>query len=132
VNLYLDIDGVLLTKRGALAEGAGTFLRWAVERHEPAWISTRTRDGSIRGALRAFHGLLEPSLIEAVQVARWHTLKTEALPLAARDWLWIDDEILQTERAALADAGALDRFIRIDVNRNPHALVSLRHFTGFV
>jgi len=81
LRLYLDIDGVLLTKRGNLAQGAETFLRWAIGNHEPFWNSTRTRDGSTRGAHRAFHNMLDMELIEAIRPTRWETLKTEPLPI---------------------------------------------------
>jgi hypothetical protein len=125
VKLYLDIDGVLLTKNGALAEGAETFLQWAIDNHEPHWLSTRTRDGSSRGALRAFHGILETELVRAIQPVRWATLKTEALPVWVDGWAWVDDEILHAERAVLVSNDALDRFVQISVNRNPTALLEL-------
>ena len=94
MKLFLDIDGVLLTKRGDLAQGAEAFLRWCIGDHDPFWISTRTRDGSIRGARRAFHNMLDMELIEAIRPTRWETLKTEPLPIGSHDWFWIDDEIL--------------------------------------
>lgn len=125
MKLYLDIDGVLLTKGGALADGAEAFLRWAIAAHDPFWISTRTRDGAQRGALRAFHGLLAPELVRAIRPARWRTLKTEALPVRADGWAWIDDEILHAERAVLADNGALGRFVRVNVDCDPAILFEL-------
>ncbi len=123
MRLYLDIDGVLLTKRGDLANGAEAFLRWAIANHEPVWLSTRTRDGTHRGALRAFHGLLDPALIEAVAPALWDTLKVEALK---GDWRWLDDELLYTERNWLARNNALHRFVRINLKLAPDVLLSLR------
>jgi len=50
LRIYLDIDGVLLTKDGNLAQGAETFLHWAIGNHEPFWNSTHTRDRSTRRA----------------------------------------------------------------------------------
>jgi hypothetical protein len=35
MKLFLDIDGVLLTKRDSLAEGAEAFLQWAIETQDP-------------------------------------------------------------------------------------------------
>jgi hypothetical protein len=126
MQLYLDIDGVLLTKRGVLSEGAETFLRWCVGKHDPFWISTRTRDGSIHGALRAFHNLLDPDLVEAIRPTRWETLKTECLPIASHNWLWLDNEILHAERAVLTSYNALDHFIQVNVDHEPAALVELQ------
>ena len=131
MKLFLDIDGVLLTKRGSLAEGAEAFLLWAVENHKPYWISTRTRDGTHRGALRAFHGKLDPQTIQTVRPARWDTLKTEALPLGSRNWVWIDDEILHTEQAILIAGGALDRFVQVNIDKDPCALIELPKMSIF-
>ena len=125
MQLYLDIDGVFLNKRGDLADGAEECLRWAVKRHEPYWISTRTRDGTLRGALRAFHSLLDEALVRSIRPIRWNTFKTESLPLDEADWLWIDNEILPTEKVALLRYRVMDRFVRVDVDRNPTALMDI-------
>ncbi len=94
-------------------------------------VSTRTRDGTHRGALRAFHGKLDPQTIQTVRPARWDTLKTEALPLESRNWVWIDDEILHTEQAILIAGGALDRFVQVNIDKDPFALIELPKMSIF-
>ena len=132
MKIFLDIDGVLLTKYGDLAAGAKKFLLWAIEHHETYWISTRTRDGSHRGALQAFHGKLDPEVIKAIRPTSWNILKTDALPLGSRDWVWIDDEILHAERDVLISDGSLGRFIQINFDKNPDALAALNEHPIFV
>ena len=94
MRLYLDIDGTLLTKQGTLAEGAEAFLQWATLEHVVYWLSTRTRDGTGRGAEQAFTGLLPSELIAAVHGVAWNVAKTEALPFERNNWVWLDDEIM--------------------------------------
>ena len=125
MRLFLDIDGLFLTIRGELAEGTELFLKWAIEHHQPYWISSRTRDGSHTGAVNAFYNCLEPSLIQSIPTAKWNTLKTEALPLRSHDWVWIDDELLATEREVLKDSDNLDRFVRVNIDRNSNAVLEL-------
>ena len=73
----------------AVLDHLGQRHKPSIENHEPYWISTRTRDGSHRGALRALHRKLDPGTIQPI---RWNVLKKEALPLGTRDWVWIDDD----------------------------------------
>ena len=58
-------------------------------------------------------------------------MKTEALPLGSHDWVWIDDEILHTERTILSAAGALDRFVQISIDKDPCALIGLPNMSIF-
>ena len=131
MKLFLDIDGVLIDKYGNLADGAVSFLQWAINNHEPYWISTRTRDGTHRGALIGFHGKIDETIIKAIQPVRWRTLKTEAVPIENLDWVWIDDELLHAERAVLEGSGALDRFIQVKIDQNPSALSVLPNLPIF-
>ncbi len=75
-KLYLDIDDTLL-RHGQLLPGAEDLLRWAVERYDCFWLTTRDNQG-YDGILRAFHDLLDESLIRKIKPTRWQTLKTES------------------------------------------------------
>ncbi|MDX1424204.1 MAG: hypothetical protein R3322_13760 [Kiloniellales bacterium] len=41
------------------------------------------------------------------------------------DWAWVDDEILRAEKAGLGDNGALGRFVRLNVDRDPAIVFAL-------
>ena len=57
-KLYLDIDGVLLTRDGSLANHSTEFLRWAVENFECYWLTTRDRNG-LENIISAFKNQLQ-------------------------------------------------------------------------
>ncbi|CCQ74194.1 hypothetical protein [Magnetospira sp. QH-2] len=126
MKMFLDIDGVLLTRQGGLSVGAEIFLRHIVDKHEAYWLSTRTNNGTLDGARKAFHGLLHINLIERIQPVRWTTLKTEALPFGTENWLWIDDELMFVERQQLEAENALGNFLRINLRKQPDILNTLR------
>ncbi len=43
----------------------------------------------------------------------------------ADGWAWVDDEILHAEKAGLGDNGALGRFVRLNVDRDPAIVFAL-------
>ena len=61
IDLYLDLDGVILRRTGRggrlafeVAPGAMEFLSWATENFTCYWLTSRSHDGSIDGIERAF------------------------------------------------------------------------------
>lgn len=86
-------------------------------------LPPRTRNETHRGALRAFHGLLDPKIVEAIQPDCWNAIKTEAF---CGDWIWVDDELLHSERDWMIRNRSLNRFIRLNVDLEPGALLRLR------
>ncbi len=69
IKLYMDIDDTLL-RHGKLVNNAEEFLNWAVEHFDCYWLTTRDRQG-YDGILRAFNGLLEPTLIYRIKPTQW-------------------------------------------------------------
>ncbi len=63
MKLYLDIDGVLLTRNGSLANHAREFLEWAIENFECYWLTTRDRRG-LENIISAFKQQLPIALIQ--------------------------------------------------------------------
>ncbi len=64
IDLYLDLDGVILRRTGNtefngrvefdVAPGAMEFLLWAVANFHCYWLTSRSHDGSIEEIERAF------------------------------------------------------------------------------
>ena len=133
VNIYLDIDGVLL-RDGTPTAHCFAFLRWAVESHRPHWLTTRDAHGQHAGILRDFrHAMGSPelpseieALLKAVRPTRWSLSKVSGIDLAS-DFVWIDDAPLAVEIEALRGRGLLDRLCLSQMRREV-----VRHFDGFV
>jgi hypothetical protein len=117
MHLYLDIDGVLI-RDGQPTPNCFTFLRWAVDCHQPFWLTTRDAHGQHDGILRAFrHALGTPTLptevetlLRAVKPTRWRGSKVSGIDLAS-DFVWLDDDPRQVEIEALREHGLLHRLL---------------------
>lgn len=122
--LYLGIDGVLLRGDGTLAPHAGTFLRWAVERHTPFWLTSRSHAG-IMTAFKdctTWNAELEP-LLPAVTPLAWTGTKTAAIDMGA-DFYWIDANPTPEDHLALDHHDRRARWVEVDVNVFPNALLA--------
>ena len=89
VDLYIDLDGVILRKAGRtefngrveydVAPHAQGFLAWCVDRFNCYWLTSRSHDGSYVGIERAFRHALPAinlpedirQLIRSIQPAPW-------------------------------------------------------------
>jgi hypothetical protein len=129
-KLYLDIDGTLM-KRGEPAAWVAEFLWFAVSNFDCFWLSTHCQ-GDAKAVFLYLVGKLPsetvPSL-EKIKATSWDTMKTDAIDFGI-DFYWLDDNLFDAERDVLAQHGALDRHIRIDLDRNPDQLRLVQEFLG--
>jgi hypothetical protein len=120
MRLYLDIDGVLI-RDGKPTPHCFPFLRWAVDGHQPHWLTTRDAHGQHDGILRAFRVALgAPALpgevevlLRAVKPTTWRGSKVSGIDLTS-DFVWIDDDPLQIEIDALRSRRLLDRLLIVN------------------
>jgi len=118
-NLYLDIDGVLLTaKHTQAAPGVDEFVAFITQHFACYWLTTHCK-GDSAPALRYLSGFLKPATLEklrqAVRPTNWDTLKTEAIDLA-NDFYWLDDSPFQAEIAYLQAGGMTDRLLIVSLS----------------
>ena len=111
------------------------FLRWAVDCHQPHWLTTRDAHGQHDGVLRAFRLALGTvmlrteveTLLRAVKPTKWRGSKVSGIDLAS-DFIWIDDDPLAVEVAALRAGGLLHPSVDRGQQRNSfHPWNNVRH-----
>ncbi len=123
MNVYLDIDGVLLIKSQTPANHVRDFLERALSGHDVYWLTTRCKGNSLatfQSIARYFGSEIHP-LLQKVKPTSWETLKTEAIDLKS-DFLWFDDCVLQAEIEVLRKAHKENCLVKVDLKIDPDTL----------
>jgi hypothetical protein len=125
-KLFIDVNGTITTYLNAkhgedtFKEGLEEFFNWATKQFDCYWLSNLIPRGMMFGFKRETLPLL-PEAAKSVKPAYFENLKTEAIKDG--DFFWLDDNLLQEEKAYLEERGWLDGYIPAD--RNGASMVSL-------
>jgi len=128
MNIYLDIDGVLLANEAIAANYADEFLQAILEKYPDStyWLTTHNWQGENRAKdVLAPH--LKPetvALLDKVRPSEWNNLKTDAIDFDS-DFLWFDDDLWPQELKVLEKHEAAEHFIIVDLNKDPDILQKL-------
>ena len=125
-KLYLDIDGVLLTKQGVPASHVVEFFEFATSNFECYWLTTHC-DGDATTAFLYLVGKLPSEAVpflEKVRPTKWKLRKPEGIDFSS-DFFWLDDCAFDADKKMLEEHGASDRLIAIDLGKNPDQLLDL-------
>jgi len=129
-NLYLDIDGVLLTSRHTQpAPGAVELIDFAINNFDCFWLTSHCRDGDASFVLRLLLQYFDDATMEklkSVKATDWQSWKTEAIDLDS-DFYWLDDHPMWAEMQVLKECGKLNRLIVVDLQREGE-LKNIIHF----
>lgn len=123
MNIYLDIDGVLLANENHLANYADEFVEYLVNHHRVYWLTTHCH-GDASVPLARFGRLFSErtrTLLKQIMPTKWEYAKTEAIDFS-QPFCWFDDDLYPNERAALVSHNALKNWIEIDLVKDPNAL----------
>ena len=125
MNIYLDIDGVLLANEENLAIGAVEFIKYAVEHFDVYWLTTHCMDGTTEHAIdylnRASKEDLSPWL-EKFKPVTWSLKKTEAIDFS-KPFLWLDDDCFTGEKIDLLEHNVLNSWIEVNLAKYPDQMV---------
>lgn len=130
MNIYLDIDGVLLTDslndRGNPTPHSFELLKFLTDNHKVYWLTTHCHGGENR-APEHLYPKFPPeaiSYIDKILPTNWGSWKTDAIDFN-QDFRWLDDDVYRPEYEALAKNGCSEKLIKIDLNKNPLRLQRL-------
>ncbi len=128
MNIYIDIDGVLLANEIHTAPGANKFLRALLTKHPDStyWLTTHCWRGENR-CIELLSPFLQPetaALLPKIKPTEWGELKTDAIDFN-QPFLWFDDDLLPDEAKVLRQHNALGNYVPVDLQSQATQLLEL-------
>ena len=125
-DIYLGMDGVILTKGVMPALHLDAFLKYITANFSVSWLSTRCR-GSNEKALKYLSQFLFPqtlSYIKPIKPLDFSLDKTEAIDFK-KQFFWLEVQLFDSEMNVLRRNNAYDSWIELDLIKNPNQLQQL-------
>jgi hypothetical protein len=126
MNIYLDIDGVLLTKQGQPSPHLKELLIEATTGYTPYWLTTHCK-GDLEHVQSHLKIILPQDLwsyIEMIKPTNWDVLKTDSIDFT-QDFIWLDDAPMEAEKKVLESHGVLHKLRLVDLKNNPDQLLTI-------
>lgn len=128
MNIYLDIDGVLLANESNAAPYADELLQTVLKEYPNStyWLTTHNWKGENR-AKEVLAPHLKPetvALLDKIKPTVWDELKTDGIDFTEK-FLWLDDDLWEDELKVLEEYNATDNFILINLNKDPDQLKTI-------
>lgn len=127
VNIYLDIDGVLLANDLNPANHANDFLRRILAEYPEStyWLTTHC-NGEASVPIQHIGHLFEndvQELMKRIKPTTWETAKTRAIDFNT-PFLWFDDDLFFEEKQTLEKNGVIDNWIEVNLAKDENQLAS--------
>lgn len=132
-NIYIDVDGVILTRGVAPALHLDKFLRYILSNYSVFWLTSRCR-GDSRGIIKYLSQFLLPetvALLEKIKPTSFQLDKTEAIDFNKRFFL-LDDELFASEVNTLRKHDNYDSWVQVNLMKNPDQLLHLINHRLFI
>jgi hypothetical protein len=126
MNVYLDIDGVLLANDLNAANYVHEFLETVNNKADKVYWLTTHCQGDPEIPRRRLSLVFEPKTMTLIQnylPTSWETAKTRAINFN-EPFLWFDDDLFYEEKTNLEAHGLLDNWIEVDLSSNPDQLMN--------
>lgn len=125
MNIYLDIDGVLLINDQNPAKHTQEFIAYVLN-HFPDttyWLTTHCQGDAMTPIehVRHLFDAKTVDLMKKIKPTEWHLHKTNALDFS-KPFLWFDDDCFDSEREVLIRHGVLDNWIEVDLRKDENQL----------
>lgn len=127
INIYLDIDGVILANEHNLANGAEELIALLVDNHTVTWATTHCMQNDPETAVSRLQKLVQPitlARLKKIRGSSWFIDKTELFDFS-KPFLWFDDDCFPGEKQKLLDYSCLQNWIEVDLYKDHNALLGL-------
>lgn len=123
MDIYLDIDGVLLANDQKVANYSQEFIKHMVNNHHVYWLTTHCRGNSLSTIdfLKEFFDSNIMKYVEKIKETYWEIDKTEAINFS-KPFLWFDDDLFDEEREVLIKNNCLKSWIEINLTKDENQL----------
>lgn len=127
-NIYLGIDGVILTHGVTPALHLDKFLKHIVTNFNVSWLSSRCRGSSevTQKYLSQFLDTDTITLTQSIKPTSFGLDKTEAIDFN-KNFYWLDSELFDSEKNTLKAHNDYDCWIELDLINNPDQLLHVIH-----
>lgn len=125
MDIYLDIDGVLLANDLHAANHSSDFLKYILTKYPDTtyWLTTHYQ-GDPNVPIQHIGHLFDQKTVELMKKIKpttWDLAKTRAINFD-RPFLWFDDDLFFEERQTLLKHNDLDSWIEVDLAKDPDHL----------
>ena len=126
MNIYLDIDGVLITNGGQPSPHIYEFLKYVTTEYNCIWLTTHCRDGNVENPYNYLSDVLPDckEFLKKIKPTTWDILKTEGIDFD-QDFIWLDDYLMQSEEKILEEKKVIHNFYKINLKENPRQLMEV-------
>lgn len=123
MNIYLDIDGVILANEKQHARFADKFIKYIVTLYPTYWLTThcRQRENYTIPLLSRFFPQKTINYLKQIKPTEWDVNKTEAIDFST-PFLWFDDDLYEAEKRDLIKHNVLDNWIEVNLGKNENQL----------
>lgn len=128
MNIYLDVDRVLLTREGTLANHCEEFLEFFTTHYTVYWFTVHCRNGE-NNVIEHIMRKNEVSknmrdVLQKVQPTTWQDIRTEAIDFS-QDFVLFTDVVTFEEKTVLLEENAFFRLHEIDLQKDPDQLAAM-------
>jgi hypothetical protein len=127
MNVYLDIDGVLLANELYPAMHAAEFIKYVLTKCPDStyWLTTHCQGDASR-PVRDLADKFDTETVELIKKIKPTTWldsanKTDAIDFT-KPFLWFDDDLFFKEKETLIKHGVLENWIEVNIQKDPDAL----------
>lgn len=128
MNIYLDIDGVLLADMKIISRHADEFLQAVVSKYPTTtyWLTTHVWMGEnvVSHSLAPYLREDTQSYLEKIKPTYWDDFKTDGIDFL-QPFLWFDDDLFEEEKNVLKQHDALESHVMVDLVNKPDQLQNL-------
>jgi len=126
MNIYLDIDGVIMANDKQPALHVKEFVKYLTDNYPVYWLTTHCRGDSnyTLHHLSQWFDAEMLTILAKIKATDWSDSKTEAIDFKT-PFLWFEDDLFDFEKEDLIKHNALKSWIEVDLSKNVNQLSDL-------